>query len=104
MVNGKCETKNFRAMHQKLKESGRCRRFGERKEVAEVRISEKSKWFSWEISKSKYCKATSGRKKKKKNSVFEQSNSLQNLHMCHRFCFRIMVLKLESTVKSNIEN
>ena len=65
MVNGKCETKNFRAMHQKLKKLGRWRMFGERKEVAEVRISEKSKWFRWEISKSKYCKATSGRKQNK---------------------------------------
>ena len=46
MANGKCETKNFRVMHQKLKELGRCKMFGERKEVAEVRLSEKSKWFS----------------------------------------------------------
>ena len=28
MANGKCETKNFRVMHQKLKELGRWRMFG----------------------------------------------------------------------------
>lgn len=77
--------------------------FGERKEVAEVRISEKSKWFNLEISVSKYGKATSGRGKKK-NSVVAQSKSLQSMHVSPRFCFRITVLKLERTVESNIEN
>ena len=77
--------------------------FGERKEVAEVRISEKSKWFNLEISVSKYGKATSGRKKQT-NSVVAQSKSLQSMHRCPRFYVRITVLKLEGTVESNIEN